>query len=154
MGNTFPAVVFFTFGGFWGTFGATLTPFFNAVNGYGTDAAGFYDSFAMFLIFMAVLCLFYTIAALRTNVCLVIILTCFTITFPCLAASYFYAADGVAASAACRIAGAAFAFIASMVAWYLVSQSLPLSIEEATDNSVVVLHDPRGCRLPTHLARW
>ncbi|KAK5111950.1 hypothetical protein LTR85_011697 [Meristemomyces frigidus] len=119
LGNTFPSVVFFTFGGFWGTFGATLTPFFNAVNGYGDDPAGFYNSFAFFLIFMAVLCLLYSIAALRTNICLVVILLCFTVTFPCLAASYFYAADGVGPATACRIVGGAFAFVASMVAWYL-----------------------------------
>jgi uncharacterized protein len=120
LGNTFPAVVFFTFGGFWGTFGATLTPFFNAVNGYGDDPAGFYNSFAMFLIFMAVLCFLYAIAALRTNLCLVVILVCFSVTFPCLAASYFYTASGVGPAASCRIVGAAFAFVASMVAWYLV----------------------------------
>ncbi|CAK4031258.1 GPR1 FUN34 -class plasma membrane [Lecanosticta acicola] len=129
LGNTFPAVVFFTFGGFWGTFGATLTPFFNVINGYANattgkvDAAGeaaFYRSFAMFLIFMAVLCLLYTIAALRTNLCLVAILFCFTITFPCLAASYFYGADGLASmSSTTRIVGAAFAFVASMIGWYL-----------------------------------
>lgn len=61
LGNTFPAVVFFTFGGFWGAFGATLTPFFNAINGYATtaadgtvtpNAAAFYRSFAVFLIWM------------------------------------------------------------------------------------------------------
>ena len=55
LGNTFPAVVFFTFGGFWGAFGATLTPSFNAINGYGTTAEGtaaFYRSFAVFLIWM------------------------------------------------------------------------------------------------------
>ncbi|KAK3676668.1 hypothetical protein LTR78_003443 [Recurvomyces mirabilis] len=119
LGNTFPSVVFFTFGGFWGTFGATLTPFYDAVNGYPT-AAGFYDSFAFFLIFMAVLCLAYTICALRTNICLVLILLCFTITFPLLTASYFAAAGGAATLATTtRIAGAAFAFIASMIAWYL-----------------------------------
>ena len=47
LGNTFPCVVFCTFGSFWFTFGGTLTPYYNAVNGYGDDVAGFYDSFAM-----------------------------------------------------------------------------------------------------------
>lgn len=69
---------------------------------------------------MGVLCLLYAIAALRTNICLVAILVCFTVTFPCLTASYFYAADGnMALSNSCRIVGAAFAFAASLVAWYL-----------------------------------
>ncbi|QIW96766.1 hypothetical protein AMS68_002284 [Peltaster fructicola] len=120
LGNTFPATVFFTFGGFWAAFGATQVGWFGAVSSYGDDTAAFYSSFAMFLIFMAVLCAAYTIAALRTNICLVIILFCFTVTFPCLTASYFYAADGMlAASNTCRIVGAAFAFVASIVAWYL-----------------------------------
>ena len=127
LGNTFPAVVFFTFGGFWGTFGATLVPFFDAINGYGNHPEGFYDSFAMFLIFMAVLCLAYAIAALRTNICLVLILSCFTITFPLLSASYFFAAAGAGPAKACRVAGAALAFIASMIAWYLVSIVRPSS---------------------------
>lgn len=119
LGNTFPSVVFFTFGGFWGAFGATLTPWFNVIGAY-EDPAGFYDSFAFFLLFMGVLCLLYSIAALRTNICLVAILVCFTITFPLLTASYFLAADGhIDTSNACRIAGAAFAFVASMIAWYL-----------------------------------
>ncbi|GAB7347860.1 hypothetical protein MBLNU459_g5390t1 [Dothideomycetes sp. NU459] len=120
LGNTFPCVVFFTFGGFWCVFGATLTPFYNALNGYGTDVAGFYNSFAFFLIFMGVLCFFYMIAALRTNICLVAVLFCFVLTFPLLTAAYFYGAAGEAAlSANCRIAGGAFGFIASMIAWYL-----------------------------------
>lgn len=100
-------------------FGATLTPFFNAINGHATPA-GFYNSFAMFLIFMGILCLLYGIAAMRTNICLVVILFCFVVTFPCLAASYFYAADGVTTlSNNCRIIGGAFAFASSLVAWYL-----------------------------------
>lgn len=74
----------------------------------------------MFLIWMAVLCFLYMIAALRTNVCLVAILLCFVITFPLLAASYFYAADGeLGISKTCRIAGGAFGFIASLIAWWL-----------------------------------
>ncbi|CAK1361529.1 Protein alcS [Cercospora beticola] len=120
LGNTFPAVVFFTFGGFWGAFGATLTPFFNVINGYNDDSPAFYRSFAMFLMWMAVLCLLYAIAAIRTNICLVAILLCFVVTFPCLTASYFYAADGlVALSNTTRIAGGYFSFIASIIAWYL-----------------------------------
>jgi len=131
--------------GFWATFGATLTPFFvspallplrsqspphpqaptnpthDPVGGYGDAPAGFYNSFAFFLVFMAILCLFYAIAALRTNICLVVILVCFCVTFPCLAAAYFYAGAGVGPSTECRVVGAAFAFVASMVAWYLVS---------------------------------
>jgi len=148
----FPATIFFTFGGFWGTFGATLTPFYDAVNGYGNDPAGFYNSFAMFLIGMAILCFFFAIAALRTNVCLVFVLVCFCVTFPCLAASYFYLADGVTPlSNTCRVVGAAFAFAATMVTWYLVSlQTRVLSTSALLMNRPVVLHDPGSCGFSVH----
>ena len=39
LGNTFSFVVFCSFGGFWFTLGATLTPAFNAYGAYSTDAA-------------------------------------------------------------------------------------------------------------------
>lgn len=145
IGNTFPATVFFTFAGFWFTFGGTLTPFYAAISSYTTpsgqpDPAGFYDSFAYFLIWMgmrssrspplgsqilirlstAVLCLIYMVAALRTNVILVFVLFTFVVAFPFLAASYFAGAAGHASkSKNCRVTGGAFAFIGSMAAWYL-----------------------------------
>lgn len=54
LGNTFSFVVFCSFGGFWFTLGATLTPAFNAYGAYSTDpnnpalgleSAGFHASF-------------------------------------------------------------------------------------------------------------
>ena len=39
LGNTFSFVVFCSFGGFWFTFGATLTPAFNAYGAYSPDPA-------------------------------------------------------------------------------------------------------------------
>ena len=69
---------------------------------------------------MGVLCLLYLIAALRTNICLVIVLTCFVLAFGFLGASYFYAADGKASIAHnMTVGGGACAFVASMTAWYL-----------------------------------
>jgi succinate-acetate transporter protein len=48
------------------------------------------------------------------------VLFCFVVTFPCLAASYFYAANGMLdLSNTTRVVGGAFAFIASMIVWYL-----------------------------------
>ena len=57
LGNTFSFVVFCSFGGFWFTLGATLTPAFNAYGAYAPDPAhpaaglqspGFHASFGMF----------------------------------------------------------------------------------------------------------
>lgn len=70
IGNTFPFVVFGTFGAFWLAFACTLIPWFNAYGAYVTDPAeaatsmgnpgnalglqqpGFFASFAFFLVFM------------------------------------------------------------------------------------------------------
>lgn len=58
LGNTFPFVVFTSFGAFWLSFGATLQPFFNAYGAYappgatsiaeGLTTVGFNSSFGMF----------------------------------------------------------------------------------------------------------
>jgi len=70
---------------------------------------------------MGVLLMFYTIAALRTNICLVAILACFTVCFLCIAASYFLRADGNVESADFwRKAGAMFSLVGSVIVWYLV----------------------------------
>jgi uncharacterized protein len=52
LGNTFPFVVFSTFGGFWLSFGATLQPFYGATEAYaatgGAESPQFAASFGMF----------------------------------------------------------------------------------------------------------
>lgn len=64
LGNTFPAVVFVTFGSFWFSFAATLTPSFGAYAAYsptpntnpsaGATQPAFESSFAFFLLCMAI----------------------------------------------------------------------------------------------------
>ena len=69
---------------------------------------------------MGVLCLLYLVAALRTNICLCLVLINFVFAFGFLGASYFYAADGKASTAhTMTVGGGACAFAASMIAWYL-----------------------------------
>lgn len=57
LGNSFPAIVFLSFSGFWLTFGATLNPSFAAFSSYaapdaaspseGLETTGFNASFGM-----------------------------------------------------------------------------------------------------------
>ena len=64
LGNSFPAIVFLTFGGFWFSFGATLTPGFGAYAAYspnpttdpmaGENTPAFSASLGFFLISMAI----------------------------------------------------------------------------------------------------
>ncbi|KAI7535210.1 hypothetical protein KC331_g12149 [Hortaea werneckii] len=66
-GETFNATVFLVLGGYFGASAAVMVPFYNAVSGYGTDVdaaeAAYYASYATFLISMAVVLLFFTIAS-------------------------------------------------------------------------------------------
>lgn len=119
LGNTFTCVIFNTFGAFWFTFGGTLTPYYNAIHAYD-EAAGFYASFAYFLIFMGVLCTCYLIGAIRTNICLCIILCSFVFAFGFLSAAYFYSAAGHATTAhRLTVGGGGCVFVSLFPGWYL-----------------------------------
>lgn len=74
LGNTFPAVVFLSYGAHFLTFFATLQPFYGAVSAYTDPAAptqvqepGFFASFAFYTVFMGVLSFLFMILSLRTN---------------------------------------------------------------------------------------
>jgi len=125
LGNTFPFVVFGSFGAFWLTLGATLTPYYNAAIAYqptepATAATNptFNATFAYFQLYMGVLCLVYLIIALRTNICFVLIFALLIPAFGCLAAVYFQAAKGITATGLQTTAGA-LTFVVSLLGWYL-----------------------------------
>ena len=129
LGNTFPFVVFCSFGGFWFAFATTLTPFYNAYGAYSTidnpvdglNTAGFNASFGklaalysvrtswtstncsrnsgFFLLFFTLLCSIFLICSLRTNAVFVVIFLTVTLALACLVGVYFQAAKGNAALA-------------------------------------------------------
>lgn len=142
LGNTFPFVVFISFGAFWCSFAATLQPFYYAYGLYapagaeseteGLATVGFTASFAFFLIFMGVLCLVYLVCSLRTNVVFVVIFLTLVMAFALLAASYWTNAQAIAAATdpglaasktalAGRLLKAAGActFVTSMAGWWI-----------------------------------
>ncbi|KAL9596657.1 MAG: hypothetical protein Q9219_005652 [cf. Caloplaca sp. 3 TL-2023] len=146
IGNTFPFVVFGTFGAFWAAFGATLVPWFNAYGAYvsdpilaaqqmgnpgnpaGLQVPAFNASFAFFLIFMGLICLIFLLCSLRTNVVFFIIFLTLVLAFACLSAAYFNLAlvyeNPMNTSAATRarrlvVAGGACAFVTSLAGWYI-----------------------------------
>ena len=125
LGNTFPFVVFGSFGAFWLTFGATLTPFYNAAIAYqplepetATSAPQFNATFAFFQVYMGVLCFVYMIVALRTNLIFVMIFALLVPAFGCLAAVFFQASKGIVATNIQTTAGA-LTFVVCLLGWYL-----------------------------------
>jgi uncharacterized protein len=125
LGNTFPFVVFGSFGAFWLTFGATLTPFYNAATAYQPDDPAtatsnptFNSTFAFFQVYMGLLCLVYLIIALRTNIIFVLIFALLVPAFACLATVFFQAGNGIAAPTYQTAAGA-LTFVVCLLGWYL-----------------------------------
>ncbi|OAL37045.1 hypothetical protein AYO20_03814 [Fonsecaea nubica] len=104
LGNTFPFVVFGSFGAFWLAFGATLTPYFNAEGAFtagattvaekAAGAASFESSLAFFLLAIGILVFLYLICSLRTNVAFFLIFFLLDLALFLLTGAYWRAAAG------------------------------------------------------------
>ncbi|KAJ7618777.1 GPR1/FUN34/yaaH family-domain-containing protein [Roridomyces roridus] len=112
MGNTFPFVVFSSFGGFW--------RIASAFPDGGTNAATFNHGVQLYFTFWAVMCFVYFLAALRTNIVFVYVFATLVLTFAFLAAAYHEAGVGNATKSLMflRFAGA-FGFANITGGWYL-----------------------------------
>ncbi|KAL8280391.1 hypothetical protein RQP46_007308 [Phenoliferia psychrophenolica] len=121
IGNTFPATVFCTFGGFWAAFGFLLQP----SQGIATALDGalgpeYNTGVALYLIWWALLTFIYMIAALRTNVVFVALFGFLEVSFCLLIATFLRLAHGnyVHLQSFLKAAGA-FGFLCSCMGWYL-----------------------------------
>jgi len=129
LGNTFPFVVFSSFGGYWLSFAATLDSSFGASAAYSTDPTkpylgasdpAFFASFAYFLLFMGLLCFIYLIAALRTNIIFVVIFATLVTAFCLLAGAYWNLAEGnTTLGGNLVIAGGAVLWVTCVAGWYI-----------------------------------
>ncbi|SNX84916.1 related to ATO3 - plasma membrane protein with possible role in export of ammonia [Melanopsichium pennsylvanicum] len=124
IGNTFPALVFTSFGTFWFTLGGFLDPHFavqtTLLTAEGGSAAQYYTPFAFYLIFWAVYTFFLTFAAFRTNVVLVWILLFVALAFSTLGAAYFSFGEGSLSTGANLVTAAgACGFTACMGGFYI-----------------------------------
>ncbi|CAK4033212.1 GPR1 FUN34 -class plasma membrane [Lecanosticta acicola] len=143
LGNTFPFVVFGTFGAFWLSYAATLQPFYNSYGAYiaaptdpvasGLQTTGFNASFAFFLVFMGVLCFLYMILALRTNVVFFLIFMTLVPAFALLAAAFWHLAEDYEGNAALAktevLAAGALTFVTDMCGWYIFFAILLASLD-------------------------
>jgi len=135
LGNTFPFVVFGSFGAFWLSFGATLTPYFNASIAYDpTHPAAastnpvFAATFAYFHVYMGLLCFVYMIVAVRTNIIFVSIFLSLVPAFGCLAGFFFKIAEGVVDLKLQHAAGG-LTFVTCLLGWYLFFVQLLASVD-------------------------
>src|SRR5438874_9767042 len=105
LGNTFSFVVFGSYGAFWLTYAATLTPQYNASIAYDpTEPAKsghnpvFVATFAYFLLYMGLLSFVFLICSLRTNIVYCTMFLLLVPTFCSLAAAFWKIAEGTKAS--------------------------------------------------------
>ncbi|CAI6099199.1 unnamed protein product [Clonostachys chloroleuca] len=132
LGNSFPATVFCSFGGFWFSFGGILNPSFGAYSFYVTDPqkpttglanAKSNASLGFWLVVMGVLAFVYLICALRTNIVFVTISLSLLPAFSMLMAAFWLQAEdfeGNAAMAHQMLVGAGASLIVTCVAgWYM-----------------------------------
>lgn len=85
---------------------------------------------AYILLYMGVLCFFYMIAALRTNMAFVALFLWLLMTFFCLAGAFFQTYNGAAVLAGhLQVAGGAFAFLACIVGWWILLSLLLASVD-------------------------
>ncbi|RMZ73328.1 GPR1 and Fun34p [Pyrenophora seminiperda CCB06] len=149
LGNTFPFVVFCSFGAFWLGFAATLQPFYNAYGAYaqpgvanstGLETRGFNVGLAYFLIMMGILCFVYLICAIRTNLIFFLIFFTLVPAFMLLAGSYFKVASGDAnmAKKLAEAAGA-FCFVTCCCGWYIFFAIMLASVDFPLDLPLVDL---------------
>lgn len=128
-GNTFSMVVFLSFAGFWGTYGATLTEQFDAfttyatageTSGTGAESPVFQAGFGFFLCFMGLLCLIYLICSLRTNLIFFTIFLVLVPSFGAFAAAFWWNAKGRFGFCLTllKVGGAGF-FVVALLGWYL-----------------------------------
>jgi len=136
IGNTFPSVVFITFGGFWFAFGGILDPTKDIASALGGATTSDYNNgLAIYLLWWAILTLLYLIASLRTNVVFVLLFIFLEVTFDVLIATYFRLANGNVANLSSYLkAAGAFGFLTCAMGWYLLlvlimgSTGIPFSL--------------------------
>ncbi|KAF2684603.1 hypothetical protein K458DRAFT_302919 [Lentithecium fluviatile CBS 122367] len=139
IGNTFPFVVFGSFGAFWLGFAATLVPEYNAFGAYSTDPSniaeglntvGFRSGFAFFFVSMGIMCLIYLVCSLRTNVCFFMIFFTLVLAFAMLAGAYLQLNNGNTVLATrLQTAGGAFAFCTCIFGWWIFAAIMLASLD-------------------------
>ncbi|KAK3678472.1 hypothetical protein LTR78_001769 [Recurvomyces mirabilis] len=137
IGNTFVYIVFGTFGAFWLSFAATLTPYYNAETAFtstakseAAGAAAFETSFAFFPAFLGVIVFMFMICSLRTNVIFFLIFLTVDIALFLLAAAYWKASVGeLALFHTLGFTAGAFTFILCVLALYLLFVQLLAAVE-------------------------
>ncbi|THV02726.1 hypothetical protein K435DRAFT_852576 [Dendrothele bispora CBS 962.96] len=132
LGNTFPFVVFTSFGAYWLSLAALQDPIHAIASAYtdGIAAVPYNKGLMFYFIFWTVTVTIYFVGSLRTNFVFVIIFFTLILTFAFFAAAYGQLGNGnlELAQTLLKAAGAC-AFANICVAWYLVTSLIMRIVE-------------------------
>ncbi|KAI0490173.1 GPR1/FUN34/YaaH-class plasma membrane protein [Xylaria cf. heliscus] len=143
LGNTFPSVVFVSFGAFWLSYGGLLLPQLNAYVAYappdatsaaeGLQTQGFNASFGFVTLSMTILCLMYFLCSIRTNIAFVIVFLTLIIAFGLITGAYWalaqdYTANGAFAAKLLEGAGAS-SFVCAAASWWILFALMFASVD-------------------------
>lgn len=126
IGNTFPFVVFTSFGGFWLAFAIIQDPSVGVAAAYsatGNATEGqanplFAEGIAVYLVCWGVVVFIYLLGSLRTNIVFVVLFTVLDVDLFLLAAGYFRIGEGRDPNSL-FVAGGAFGFLTAICGWWI-----------------------------------
>ncbi|KAI1358089.1 GPR1/FUN34/YaaH-class plasma membrane protein [Xylaria arbuscula] len=143
LGNTFPSVVFVSFGAFWLSYGGLLLPQLNAYAAYappdatsiaeGLETTGFNASFGFVTLSMGLLCFMYLACSIRTNIAFVIVFLTLLIAFSLITGAYWalaldYTGNGGFAAKLLEGAGAS-SFVCAAASWWILFSLMFASVD-------------------------
>ncbi|PHH75318.1 hypothetical protein CDD80_2474 [Ophiocordyceps camponoti-rufipedis] len=138
LGNSFFAVVFATYGGFWLSYAATLNPSFAAFSSYagptahspaeGLATPGFLSSLAFWLLFMGLITFIFFLCSMFMSFVFMILFLSLCITFLLLTGALFALANDPVGNARvgsrCIVGAGSSLFVTSMSGWYVFTSIL------------------------------
>ncbi|KAI8942307.1 hypothetical protein NX059_000386 [Plenodomus lindquistii] len=142
LGNTFPMIVFFTYGAHLFAYATTFIPWFNAIGFFNPDGSGvggpgtanqtpvFMNSFAFYLIAMCLLSFVFLVGSLRVNGVFVLIFLFVTIGFGLGTGAFFNLAAGNATTGGRLVVGTGACFFAASVLGFYFLLALMIAIME------------------------
>jgi len=135
MGNTFPMVVFGTFGGFWISYGFIVQPSMAIATAFapanlsgnvtaaiaaGSVTAPYNSGIALYLVAWLLLGIMFFLASLRTNLPFAIVFLCLDGLLGCLIAGFIHVGHGSFARASMEFkAAGGFGLAGSIAGWYI-----------------------------------
>lgn len=118
VGNTFGTTVHCSYGAFWLAFAMFLVPSLGIKEAYAGDDRAFSFAVGIFLILWCFLTLLFFIAALRTNIAILVVLGLLVLAFLFLSIAQFISTSHTTAAIRVNRAGGVFAVLCAFSAFY------------------------------------